>query len=88
METLMTTKGIAAEFKTSDLYFAAYLQTAGVELKRTDRHAESGKVFFVFDTTVSNVDELKAAWFNNTGKVAANPYAHNLKTLKSLCHMR
>ena len=78
----------ALEFKTSDLYFAAYLQTAGVELKRTDRNIESGKVFFVFDSSVSNVDELKAAWFNNTGKVAANPYAHNLKTLKSLCHMK
>jgi hypothetical protein len=77
----------ASEFKTSDLYFAAYLQTAGVELKRTDR-VDSGKVFFVFDASISNVDELKAAWFNNTGKVAANPYAHNLKTLKSLCHMR
>lgn len=83
----MSAKSVA-EFHTSDLYFAAYLQTAGVELKRTDRHADSGKVFFVFDNIVSNVDELKAAWFNNTGKVAANPYAHNLKTLKSLCHMR
>ena len=84
----MSNKNGAVEFKTSDLYFAAYLQTAGVELKRTDRHADSGKVFFVFDASVSNVDELKAAWFNNTGKVAANPYAHNLKTLKSLCHMK
>ncbi len=84
----MSGKSVTPEFKTSDLYFAAYLQTAGVELKRTDRHADTGKVFFVFDTTVSNVDELKAAWFNNTGKVAANPYAHNLKTLKSLCHMK
>ena len=84
----MSNKNGVAEFKTSDLYFAAYLQTAGVELKRTDRHVDSGKVFFVFDSSVSNVDELKAAWFNNTGKVAANPYAHNLKTLKSLCHMK
>lgn len=84
----MSTGKSTMEFKTSDLYFAAYLQTAGVELKRTDRHADSGKVFFVFDSSVSNVEDLKAAWFNNTGKVAANPYAHNLKTLKSLCHMR
>lgn len=84
----MSGKSGSSEFKTSDLYFAAYLQTAGVELKRTDRQAESGKVFFVFDTTISNLDELKAAWFSNTGKVAANPYAHNLKTLKSLCHMK
>jgi hypothetical protein len=82
----MSTK--ALEFKTSDLYFAAYLQTAGVEMKRTERAPDSGKVFFVFDSSVSDVDELKAAWFNNTGKVAANPYAYNLKTLKSLVHMR
>ena len=76
------------EFRSSDLYFAAYLQTAGVELKRTDRQPDSGKVFFVFDGEVSNIEELKAAWFNNSGKVAANLYAYNLKTLKSLCHMR
>jgi len=75
------------EFKSSDLYFSAYLQTAGVELKRTERQ-ENGKVFFVFDATVSNIDELKAAWFNHTGKVVANLYAYNLKTLKSLCHMK
>ncbi len=75
----------SGEFKTPDLYFAAYLQTAGVEMKRTDR--ADGRVYFVFDTSVSNIDELKAAWFNNTGKVAAQPYAHNVKSLKSICHM-
>lgn len=73
------------EFKTPDLYFAAYLQTAGVEMKRTDR--ESGRVYFVFDTSIANIEELKTAWFNNTGKVPAQPYAHNVKSLKSVCHM-
>lgn len=73
------------EFRTPDLYFAAYLMTAGVEMKRTDR--ESSRVYFVFDTSVSNVDELKAAWFNNTGRVVAQLYSHNIKSLKSVCHM-
>jgi len=73
------------EFKTPDLYFAAYLQTAGVEMKRTDR--ENGRVFFCFDTSIVDIEELKTAWFNNTGKVAAQPYAHNVKSLKSVCHM-
>jgi hypothetical protein len=73
------------EFRTSDLYFAAYLQTAGVEMKRTDR--ESGRVFFIFDTSLANVDELKTAWFNNTGKVPAQPYSQCIKSLKSVCHM-
>ena len=73
------------EFKTPDLYFAAYLQTAGVEMKRTDR--ENNRVYFVFDSSIVSIDELKTAWFNNTGKVSAQPYAHNIKSLKSVCHM-
>jgi len=79
------TSSKAGEFRTPDLYFAAYLQTAGVEMKRTDR--DGGRVYFIFDATLSNIDELKTAWFNNTGKVAAQPYAHNIKSLKSVCHM-
>lgn len=73
------------EFRTPDLYFAAYLQTAGVEMKNTEK--ENGRVYFIFDTTISNVDELKTAWFNNTGRVPAQPYAHAIKSLKSICHM-
>jgi hypothetical protein len=74
------------EFSTPDLYFAAYLQTAGVEMIRTDR--VNNRVFFVFDTTIAPLEDLKAAWFNNTGKVAAQPYAHNVKSLKSAVHMQ
>lgn len=72
-------------FRTADLYFAAYLLTAGVEMKRTDR--ENNRVFFVFDTSICNLDELKTAWFNNSGKIAAQPYANSIKNLKGLCHM-
>lgn len=74
-----------SEYRTSDLYMAAYLQTAGVEMLRTDR--EGPRVFFVFDVQVANIEELKTAWINNTGKVAAQPYSFNIKALKSLCHM-
>ncbi len=73
------------EFRTPDLYFAAFLRTAGVELKRTFR--EGGRVYFIFDTSIANIEELKAGWFNNTSKVAAQPYANNVKSLKSVCHM-
>ena len=76
------------EFKTSDLYFAAYLKAAGVELKRTDRHHEGGRISFVFDAGVANIEELKDAWFNGTGKVVANTYAYHVKNLKSICHNR
>ena len=74
------------EFRTSDLYFAAYLQVAGVAMVRTDRNG-NGKVSFIFDTSISNIDELKNAWFSQSGKVAALPYANAVKTLKSVCHM-
>lgn len=74
------------EFATSDLYFAAYLQTAMVPMKRTPRNG-NGKVSFVFDTTVVNIHELRQAWFSQTGKIAALPFANNIKSLKSICHM-
>lgn len=73
------------EFRTADLYYAAYLKTAGVEMTRTDR--EGGRVYFVFDSTIANLEELKQAWINNQGKVCAQPYAYNIKSLKSVVHM-
>jgi hypothetical protein len=73
------------EFATSDLYFAAYLQVAGVPMIRTSKNG-SGKVSFIFDSSVSNTEELKNAWYNNTGKVPALPFANAIKSLKSLCH--
>lgn len=72
------------EFSSPDLYFAAYLQTAGVPLIRHERH--DNRVYFFFDTSIANIDELKTAWFNNTGKVAGQPYAMCVKSLKSLVH--
>jgi hypothetical protein len=74
------------EFRTSDLYFAAYLQVAGVIMDRTDRDSH-GKVSFIFDPSTSNIEELKNAWFGQTGRVPALPYANAIKSLKSICHM-
>ena len=74
------------EFRTSDLYFAAYLQVAGVPMARTERNG-NGKVSFIFDVSVSNVEELRTAWFNRSGRVQALPYADTIKSLKSICHM-
>lgn len=73
------------EYRTPDLYFAAYLQTAGVLMIKQVR--ENNRVFFVFDISISNIEELKSAWFNNTGKVPAQPYSNSIKSLKSMCHM-
>jgi hypothetical protein len=47
----------------------------------------TGKVSFVFDTSVSNIEELKMAWFNQSGSVSALLYSNSIKALKSVCHM-
>lgn len=73
-------------FKTNDLYFAAYLQVAGVPMVSTERDHKN-RVLFVFDSSISNIPDLKKAWFNHSGKVPALPYAHAIKSLKSICHM-
>jgi hypothetical protein len=73
-------------YRSNDLYMAAYLQTAGVPMIRTERDPK-GKVTFVFDTSVANIEELKQAWSTNQGKVAAQPYAMAIKSLKAVVHM-
>jgi hypothetical protein len=84
----MTTKppNGKTDFRTSDLYFAAYLQVSGAGLQKTERE-QGGKVFFCFDGSVANIEELKSAWFNHSGRIPALPYANAIKSLKSICHM-
>jgi len=73
------------EYKTPDLYFAAYLKVAGCPMPKTDRVGK--RVFFCFDVGVSNVEELKRGYFSGQSKVPALGYANEIKTLKALCHM-
>lgn len=75
-----------ATYMTHDLYFAAYLQVAGAPMQRTTKQA-SGRINFIFDCTVVNIEELKNAWYSQTGRVPALPYANAIKSLKHLCHI-
>lgn len=81
----MTNQSTPAEYRTSDLYFAAYLQVAGAPMTRTERNV-NGKVSFIFDSSVVNIEELKRAWFSRQGKIEALPYSDSIKSLKSVCH--
>lgn len=69
------------EYRTSDLYFAAYLAVAGCPLKRTDR--EGRRVFFIFNE-LPLLEDLKIQYFNGHAQVKAQPYASQIKNLKSL----
>ncbi len=74
------------EYRTADLYYAAYLQTAGVEMLRNERDSSTGRVYFFFDTTSVDMDSLRNGWVGKTSKIVAMDYANNLKTLKGVCH--
>jgi hypothetical protein len=79
--------GEAEEYRTNDLYFAAYLQAAGVTLTRTDRNNSNGKVAFIFDSSIVNIAGLKQCYFNRQGKIEALPYADAIKSLKAMVHL-
>lgn len=72
-------------YRTSDLYYAAYLKVAGVKLAGTKR--EGGRVYFLFseDGPVS-LRELKQEYYNRSSKVAALTYADEIKVMKALTH--
>lgn len=70
-------------YRTSDLYYAAYLKVAGVLLQETVR--EGGRVYFVFDN-MDTISDLKKQFFNPTSKVPALTYADEIKAMKALTH--
>jgi len=72
------------EYRTADLYYAAFLKTAAVSFLRTDR--EGRRVFFIFENS-SMIPELQSQYYNRTAKVAALTYADEIRTMKSLTHM-
>ena len=70
-------------YRTSDLYYAAYLRVARVPWITTVR--EGRRVFFIFER-IEGLDDLKQQFFNRTGKVEALTYADEIKAMKSLTH--
>ena len=72
-------------FRTSDLYFAAYLRVAEVPFVEVER--EGGRGFFVFEAKDPTVmRELKRQYFSGTAKVGALSFVQSIRHLKSLLH--
>jgi hypothetical protein len=76
---------VRQDFRTSDLYFAAYLKAIGLEFK--DHVRLDGEVYFIFEFR-DDIQDLRKSFFNRQGKVSALDYADELRALKSLCHNR
>lgn len=76
---------VRKDFRTTDLYLAAYLKASGLEFKDTKR--VNNEVNFIFEYT-DEISELKKSYFNREGRVSALDYADELRALKTLCHNR
>jgi len=75
-------------YRTSDIYFSAFLSSIGFPLTTTE--AEKGpdggkKVVFIFNIPEFEMPKLKAAYFGGGGTVKARTFVDNLRSLKSLC---
>lgn len=86
---MSTVKNPDTLYKTSDLYFAAYLKTAGVEMKRPekDRNNERRTLFVFEHRGDGSIQRLQDEYFAGTSKVGALAYADAIKSLKSLVHL-
>ncbi len=71
-------------YKTSDLYFAAFLKSAGLDLLTSE--VLDKKVVFVFEK-IDLIKDLKREYFNRTARVSALTFVDEIRNLKSLTHM-
>ena len=70
-----------SKYRTADLYYAAYLKTAGVSLLDAER--EGSRVYFIFESS-DMIPELKKQYFNRESKVPALTYADDIRSMKAL----
>ena len=78
------------EYKTSDLYYAAFLKTAGVTFLRLETGRGKGperRHFFFFEKPEGGVRPLKMSFFTRQAKVDALSYADDIRALKALMYI-
>jgi hypothetical protein len=73
--------------RTSDLYFAAFLQCVGCKLVSTER--DGNKNTFTFENAEGH-EKLKEAYINEdiSSSVPALKYANNVRSLKTYCYIK
>jgi len=70
-------------FRTSDLYFAAYLKVAGARLLGTER-AEGRVVFLFEDQGAVAMKQLREQYFSDYAQVHALSFSQAIQEMKSL----
>ena len=72
-------------FRTSDLYFAAFLKTADFNLAAIE--SEGKKKIFVFEDVNGLITKTQTEYFNGIAKVSAKDLIDNIRALKTLTNM-
>ena len=75
-------------YRTSDIYFSAYLCSLDFPLEATEsQQSPDGhkKVVFVFKATDEHLRNAKTGFFGGGGTVKARKFVDNIRSLKSLC---
>lgn len=87
METKMASSSTNGQYRTSDLYYAAYLKVAGVPF--VDSRREGGRVFFLFDDDGegSVLRDLRREYFSGHAKVSALALVQEIKNMKSMTYL-
>lgn len=77
-------------YRTSDIYFAAYLKVAAVPFHDTVSVTEDGKTKLVFEFHPHDMGvmrDLKREYFSGKAKVSAIDFTQAIKMMKQLTHM-
>lgn len=76
-----------ARIRTSDLYFAAYLQSMGCKIVNIEQ--DGSKNIFAFEDPKERTN-LKENYFNEgeESSVPALKFANSIRSLKTLCYVR
>lgn len=75
-------------YRTSDIYFAAYLCAVDIPMETTevDKNSSNRKIIFIFRIpSKKDLERLKAGFFGGSANVQAMKFVQAIRSLKSLC---
>jgi hypothetical protein len=74
-------------FKTSDLYYAAFLKTAGFNLLELKKNDSDRQKYFIFEDSSGLIRKTQTDYINGEAKVSAKDLIDNIRALKTLINM-
>lgn len=74
-------------FKTSDLYYAAFLKTAGFTLLELKKNDVSKQMYFIFEDGNGLIRKTQTDYINGEAKVSAKDLIDNIRALKTMLNM-